>query len=414
MTQPNNEKTVSAWLYKRDTKGKIRKWRYCVQGDKFWSEQGVDEPDAKLTVNKPTIAKPKNVGKANETSGAAQAEKEAQAKFDKKLKEGYFVDRDKVDNAFQEPMRAQDYFKRHEKGKTKFPMGCELKLNGVRCTYRSDGKLISRTNHEFHTIPHILRSVEKYFPKGIFLDGEIFNEAMRENLNQLAQVVNVTHVDPTPEELEKSLKIARFYIYDAFNFKDPDTGKKITADTPQSERRHAFFCLVDSILRNINLRNEHPLTKIPFIETVQYRTVHRHADVLDRLDEAVEDKHEGVILRVLDGKYEFKRSYNLLKVKKFYDDEFEIEEIQEGKGNWAGYAKRIICKLKPEHIQIAKAKDKDHTNFASNIEGDQEYLKRLWEERDQHVGKMATVRYQCISEYGVPQIPWIETIRDYE
>jgi len=43
-----------------------------------------------------------------------------------------------------------------------------------------------------------------------------------------------------------------------------------------------------------------------------------------------------------------------------------------------------------------------------------EYLGELLQRRDEVVGKLATVRYQCVSEYGVPQIPYVEAIRDYE
>ena len=52
--------------------------------------------------------------------------------------------------------------------------------------------------------------------------------------------------------------------------------------------------------------------------------------------------------------------------------------------------------------------------FASNIEGDRKWLKTLLERKDEFIGEEATVEYQRLSEYGVPQIPFVRAIRNYE
>ena len=75
-------------LYKRDTKGKIRQWTIHAQGNKFWTEGGL--VDMKMNVAKPTSCHSKNLGQTNETSPEAQAQLEAQAKWDINLDKEYF------------------------------------------------------------------------------------------------------------------------------------------------------------------------------------------------------------------------------------------------------------------------------------------------------------------------------------
>ena len=57
-------------LYQRDKKGKIRQWRVWTEGATIIREHGIQ--DGKLQQQK-TTAKPKNIGKVNETTGEQQA-----------------------------------------------------------------------------------------------------------------------------------------------------------------------------------------------------------------------------------------------------------------------------------------------------------------------------------------------------
>lgn len=401
-------KKINTWLYKSDSKGRLRKWRVKVDGNQFHTEQGLAEDDAKITVNRPTACQGKNLGKANETSPEDQAIKEAEAKFDKKLKEGYYTNKADVSKAFKPPMLAQKYLERYEAGKVEFPVAMELKLNGIRALRREPGKLVSRKNEQFFCVPHIVEALDEHFPDGIQLDGEFFNNENREHLNQISELVSVQRKKPLEMDLVRSEEVVQYHVYDAYDFDEPTTGKRITASTPFEERRDALL----DLLKEVCLKSP---TALNYIRPVSYKTAQSHNDVLDYLDEVVEDKQEGVIIRKLDGPYEFKRSFNLLKLKNFEDAEFKVLRVEEGKGNWAGYVKRVVCKLPRELAKLAKAHDKNHDGtFASNIKGNQEYLKDLWENQNKIVGKQVTVRYQNLSEYGVPQIPYVIAIRDYE
>ena len=80
--------------------------------------------------------------------------------------------------------------------------------------------------------------------------------------------------------------------------------------------------------------------------------------------EYTEAGYEGQMVRQ-NTAYECKRSKNLLKRKEFITEEFEVVNVEEGNGNWSGYAKRFVLKMS------------NGTTFSSGIRGSQAKLKEL-------------------------------------
>ena len=80
--------------------------------------------------------------------------------------------------------------------------------------------------------------------------------------------------------------------------------------------------------------------------------------------EYTEAGYEGQMVRQ-NTAYECKRSKNLLKRKEFITEEFEVVNVEEGNGNWSGYAKRFVLKMP------------NGTQFSSGIRGSQAKLKEL-------------------------------------
>ena len=113
------------------------------------------------------------------------------------------------------------------------------------------------------------------------------------------------------------------------------------------------------------------------------------------------DKYEGAILRNRDSIYEFRRSKHLQKFKTFSDDEFEIIDFKEGTGHDLGTV-------------IWKCKTKSGKEFDVRPIGTVQERSELFKNGDILVGKMLTVTYQELSEFGVPRFPVGKTIRDYE
>ena len=124
---------------------------------------------------------------------------------------------------------------------------------------------------------------------------------------------------------------------------------------------------------------------------------------LDDLYAAYTEKgFEGQIVR-LNTKYENKRSKNLLKRKDFHDREYIILDVIQGEGNKSGMAGAMVFE------------NEKGIKFNSNIKGNREYLKELWNNKEKLVGKQATVKFFNLTpDNNIPRFPYVISIRDYE
>ena len=145
-------------LYKETKTGAIQQYDINTIDSTFVVTQG--QVGGKMQ-EYPTICTPKNVGKKNETSGAAQAKSEALSKHAKKIKEGYTTDPSGAVNV-RLPQKVQTYSK-HMK-KVVFPCYESPKLNGVNATYRwvnNTLELTSRGGEQFPLIDQQIDEVKR-------------------------------------------------------------------------------------------------------------------------------------------------------------------------------------------------------------------------------------------------------------
>lgn len=376
-------------LYSKSATGAVLTWQVEVNEDSYRTTSG-QLNSLNLTTSLWSFCEPKNVGKKNETSSAEQAEKEAEALFVKKQKDNYWENLEDFDKIkFFAPMLAEKY--RKYKKKMKFPVGVSNKLNGIRSNHFIDASF-SRTGEQFHNIEHIRESTAPLYQKfpNLFLDGELFNKKYKNLLNRISELVsvNMKPKDITPELREESRKIVRLVVYDGFGFNN------ITQETPYEQRIAAL---------------EELLAGFEFIDIEAYEEANSHEEIEVAFKAAEERKDEGIIIRILDAPYLNKRTKFLLKYKHFEDEEFEILDIEPGTGNWQGCAKKIICKL---NTPATNGK----TTFKSNIRGEREDLRALYENKEKYIGQKANVEFQEYSEYGIPLIPYTQQpfIRNYE
>jgi DNA ligase-1 len=379
-------------LYKIDKSNRIQQWTISIDSDNGSYSVTEGLMNGKLTTTKPHTCDSKNLGKKNETSAADQALKEAQAKHKNKLEHGYSLSiADTHLNTYREPMLAhqfEDY--RH---KISYPVYVDAKLNGMRCNALQNS-VKSRKGKTINTIPHIQHSLKPLFDKypDMYLDGELYNDKFKNNLNQLIELTSVAYKpsDLTPELLKSSAQIVEFHVYDGFGFKG------ITQNTAFVDRRSAL----KQLLKNV-----------PSVSVLNYTECANEKEVYKLLSNSKREKREGIIIRWGTCGYEFKRSKYLLKLKNFVSEEFAIVDIQEGNGDWAGCASRIVLQLpKP----VIGRDGKLTSTFDSNIEGKREWRAKLYRERASVVGELATCEYQELSEYGIPQIGYVRSIRNYE
>jgi len=353
-------------LYKRDTTGKVREWTMQYGWNLDQTQAGTrtisGTQDGKKVTSEWYITEAKNVGRANSTTNVTQAKAEAQAEFDKRIEKEYFEDINSIDSytAFK-PMLAHDFTKTPvESGYT------QPKLDGIRMVVNSRG-LYSRSNKPIVAVPHIAEALAdfiKTFPT-VTLDGELYNHELKDNFQKITSLVRKT-VNIGADEIAESKELVQYHIYDMFDSANPNM--TFTQRAKWIQENVAGDGLV----------------------LVQYDTANTSADIDKLYGEYTTAGYEGQMIRQ-DTAYEFKRTKNLLKRKEFITEEYKVVEIQEGNGNWAGYAKRFILELA------------DGTQFSSGVRGSQSKLAELLKTKDSV--NWATCRYFELSNDGVPRFP---------
>jgi DNA ligase 1 len=115
------------------------------------------------------------------------------------------------------------------------------------------------------------------------------------------------------------------------------------------------------------------------------------------VDRIVAAGGEGAMLREPGSLYEKKRSGTLLKVKRFHDVEATVLAYVPGKGKHKGRLGAMTCTL-PNGIAFEVG-----TGFSD-----------AQREAPPKIGKLVTVRYQELTDDGVPRFPVFVGARDYE
>jgi len=124
-----------------------------------------------------------------------------------------------------------------------------------------------------------------------------------------------------------------------------------------------------------------PAIKYEYFELLPLLYVGNDTSMITKiLDEQVAEGEEGIMINIWDAPYEFKRTNNLLKVKKFQDTEVEIIGFEEGTNKLAGTLGAFICKYKNNELRVGSGlSDADRAYF--------------WAHRDAFLGKMITIKY---------------------
>ena len=359
-------------IYKKTKTGKIQEWTIEVKGNQYRTISG--QTDGEKITNEWTDCDVKNAGRANATTPQEQAIKEAEAKRKKKLESGYFESvKDINKTQYFEPMLAHKYGDYD----LDFPVYSQPKLDGIRCIVTKDG-MFSRNGKAIISAPHIRENLEKFFkdyPNAI-LDGELYCDKFANDFNKICSLVKRTK--PTDKELEESADSIQYWVYDA-----PKIGM-------MNEK--------DSFYQRYELVSD-ALTKRNYISIVVVTTlkVNNEKELTQAYEMYVEQGYEGQMVR-LDRTYENKRSKHLLKRKEFMDAEFEIKGVKEGEGNRKGTA---------GYMEFTNAQGR---YFKSNIKGDFGYLKELYKQRNELVGKKATIKFFNYTPDEVPRFPYVIAI----
>lgn len=426
---PTVEERIFDTLYGLDTKNKIKEWKIRAMNKGIYSI--INYTYGMISGRKVeciiTITNGKNIGKRNQTTHFEQAVLDATSKWKKKIESGYTTDLSKIQNNLNNinesknkqkkspsknannidinlttmlqqstiaqasttqlsttpqvtthlfPMLAQEY-KKH-KSKLKYPCYIQPKLDGYRMIYDHHTKrALTRTGKEFKIL-YETPLYKELITTNLMFDGELYlHNCKFENYGILRKTKALT---PKERELLNQIE---YHVYD------------IAYPTfPYKERK---FYLEQFFINNPNLK------MIKFVKT---EVCNEETDIKRYHDEYISNNYEGSILRNGDGLYKFKtRSFDLLKNKDFYDEEFEIIDFTtEREQN----DKNLI-------VWICKSGDKI---FNVRPKGDIQEREQLYKRGAEFIGKRLWVKFFEYTDAGIPRFPttmrssFTEYIRD--
>lgn len=356
-------------LYCRDSMGRVRIWKMEQRGCWYRTISGLI--DGEQVTTEWTVAKGKNTGRSNETSCEEQATKEIENKYKKQLKTGYFEDVNNIDTTqYVEPMLAKNY--KDYASKIDFSKECwiaQCKFNGMRCVATKQG-LFTRKGERYMTCKHIEDTLKPFFdkhPNGV-LDGELFNEEYRQQLNEISKLIRKT-VHISQEDLNQCEKLVDYYVYDGYGFDEKNNETREYGHRKQ---------LIDHYMKSISC-----------IIPVTDHTIQSTEDMSRAYYLYVNAGHEGIMLRNCNSPYQNKRSKYLLKVKPEDDSEAVILDIIEGEGNWSGTGKTITLQW-------------NNKIFDATFKGSHEQATAFLLNRDEWINKTVTFLYNGLTGLGTP------------
>lgn len=346
-------------LYGLDKGGKFKVWEISTSGDILTIVHGKE--GGKMQVKDETI-KGKNIGRANETSPAEQAELEAMSRWRKQIDKGYRESKEELTELPLLPMLAHDYLKQGHR--INYPCYGSPKLDGVRCLairHEDRVELKSRGGKEY-VVEHVQRDL-----LGCMLPGEVFDGELYIHGKYLEEIVSAVK---KPNEDTPNLK---FVIFDVVNYKE-----------------------FDDRLQDLTVVKRFGAS----VEELQYVVLNSEQEMKEKHKEYVAAGYEGIMLRNGDGVYESgKRSADLQKYKEFFDEEFIITDVREdANGNAV--------------LEVFDNTANAHFNVCF---GDHDERKRQLREKHLYIGKPLTVKYQTrYKDSKLPQFPTGVAVRDYD
>lgn len=366
-------------LYKSTTGEKILEWSIEPTNNGYKTQfcQRYGKVQEKYHIVKPNKQRP---------STNDQISFEIASKIEKKKKEGYLEKNDSEAQSWTNcptPMLAKK-IEDYKKPIRLKEFSIQGKVDGIRCLIQinlSSKKITfySRTKKVFHGFEHIREALinnsyiqnQNFDPEGrvVWLDGELYSHKLL-TFQQINGLVKAPHRYKKEEQ-----GLIKYVVYDI-----------LLTDEVYHNRLKEITKLCET-------------DKTGSIELIPTYDINENLTDLENIENlknsAIELGYEGLMLKFLNGMYEHKRTYNILKVKKFDDDEFIVTDVVQEDND--------ICtiKLKTDTNKFFSARP------TGSVEERYGYLKN----KDEIIGKYGTVKHQGFTDDGIPRFPIFKAIR---
>lgn len=431
-------------LYSRSVNNHILQWTVWTEGDVVVTEWG--RVGKRLAVHRDRQAAT-NAGRANARDATAQAEFEAQSRWDHKLNRRYFETIQEAETAellfptLAHPLYNKRRNARQEMIVTKrevtYPADVQRKLNGLRCFSVHDEKtgvaLYSREGVEWTLMEHIRAALVEFGEPGAIYDGEVYKHGVPlQTIN--GWVKNAS--DPAVVPLRNSLQ---YHLYDLprdpsrerndWSYRYDSLVDRYTAwvmtrlqcealpgfDTlpPPHELRNAILRLTHKVfdrpvhvvgyagemnLEDVRLRILQAWLESLPLQLVPTFRANTEAEAIALQKSFVLQGYEGAIVRQLGWAYHFSfRTEALIKLKEYIDEEFLIVDILGRERFTSATESHMICD------KVVCRNNLTDATFEAVPQGTEEMKAQWWEDRESYIDTRLMVRFFERSEDGIPQ-----------
>lgn len=394
-------------LYKQPARGGLRMWQVGFDGiDHLEIRYGcvdgaiqLDRTEVKLNNSKRNMQE--------------QALLEARSRYLKKFREGYEPLQESktlsegedqvIETKTPTHTKVMEAAKYHEGMIKHWPVITQPKLDGIRMTASLENGVLrfrSRGNKFFTTLAHLSTDVMKLLsslPAGAKLDGELYSPNIL--FQELCSVLK------RAKKPHQRLPEIEYWIFDVNLLPTPE------GVAQPFEVRYNILAKVMGyplIGETTSVKNPYPTLRL-----VHSQLAFSHDEIMQQHKMYVSQGYEGIMIRktaynltpedplYAQALYRNGRSQNMLKYKDFEDEEVDIIGVQEAEGNQKGAV-------------VFEVQDARGNKFTSSMEGPLAQRRELFQHPELVIGKKLTIRFQELTNKGVPRFPVGVAIRDYE
>ena len=231
-------------------------------------------------------------------------------------------------------MLAEKYFDKPERVEGK-RFALTTKIDGGRIIALKENGSVSfytRAGQRYEGLVDLEKDMTELLPDGICLDGEI-------------TLLNNKGI-PSKEAYKQAMKITR---------KDGEKHgvKMLVFDFMSAEQFRNQYCPSDWSARRTTVEAIFGCAKQPlkYFELLPVLYCGTDTTMITKfLDEAIADDQEGVMINICDAPDGFKRTTNLLKVKKMQTMDLQIVGFEEGSGKYANTLGAILVRYKNGNV----------------------------------------------------------------
>ena len=259
---------------------------------------------------------------------------------------------------------ANKYFDKPEyvEGKT---FAITTKIDGGRIIALKENGQVSfytRAGQKYEGLVDLESEMLRLMPDNTCLDGEITLLA-RGNLSSKEAYKETMKIVRTKDKEKHGIKMLVFDCMTAEEFKNQNCKftylvRRTDAELLFNKNDFQYFELLPILYRGSDT-----------------------SKITEILEEEIANGEEGIMINILDAEYEFKRTNNLLKVKKMQTMDLEIIGFEEGTGRLMGRLGAILVRYKNGNIV------KVGSGFSDDLRV------TIWNNQSDYSGKIAEISY---------------------